>query len=116
MVAAVINRITEVFRNQKIYDNEIQNETFDNARITIEKLSDYLEFLDVQEIGLSTYNTFLFNFENGNRSILLDIGNKRISYVYYQDVNHIETYKNHFTNPTFWKNLDNSFKKLKNAN
>lgn len=104
-MSLAFDRLHRMELTNGIYDFNISSEIFDNTRETLLKLFSFLEFLDPEEIGPSSYDTILCNFEKGDKSLLLDIGNKSIAYIFSDLSDQIVSKESNFDDPTYWSEL-----------
>lgn len=115
-IALALDRLKEMELTNNVDDFEIPDVTFDNARNTIFELSPFLEFLDPDEIGPSSYDTILCNFEIEDKSLLLDIGMESIAYVFSDQSDQIRSKESDFEDEEFWSEINHLFNsKFKNG-
>lgn len=108
--ANLMDRLKDIEHAAHAYNLEIPNQIFQNAKFTLDKLSPYLKFLEADEIGPSSYNTLLFNFEKEDKSLLLDIGINNIAYVFSDSTDQIRSNESSLNDDTFWSELDVLFR------
>lgn len=108
-LALALDRLKIIERLNGIDDQEIPNVIFDNTKEALIKLSSFLDFLKPDEVGPSSYDTILCNFENDDKSLLVDIGKTSIAYIFSDKSDQIISQKSKIDDEDYWHELISLF-------
>jgi hypothetical protein len=78
----VLDRIAAIEKEPYFKEDDVPSEVFRNAEMLAEELSEYIAFLDPDDIGTFPNGTATFRFETGGKTYFnLDIGRTTLAYV-----------------------------------
>ena len=111
-VDLITERINFIQDNRWFQEEGVPKATFKNSREIIQRLIDFTDFLEIDEVGTSGNGTILMNFENNGINLILDIGKTTVAHVYQDSKGKFISGSSNFADETYWSELVKLFDNL----